>query len=166
MAQQVLTAKYFNAHSLVLVLFAFNPERVTTTMNGKINVSADRASLCKLGERARAIYCSSRPSIGLIRPNDFVFARKVCSLKPAGWKTLITAFERRLEHVITHPFFGLFQWEDLLRYSVGCYSVISRERLPNIPTTYHVRQGWQESACMSLHMTSQTQSLGVMHSDC
>lgn len=35
-----------------------------------------------------------------------MFAVKVCSLNPAGRKTLITAFEQRLEHVTTHPFFG------------------------------------------------------------
>ena len=43
---------------------------------------------------------------GEIRPNDFVFSGKACSLKPAGRKALITAFERRLDHVTTHPFFG------------------------------------------------------------
>lgn len=43
---------------------------------------------------------------GEIRPNDFVFNGKACSLKPAGRKALIAAFERRLEHVTTHPFFG------------------------------------------------------------
>ena len=43
---------------------------------------------------------------GEIRPNEFVFTGKACSLKPAGRKTLISAFERRLEHITTHPFFG------------------------------------------------------------
>ena len=35
-----------------------------------------------------------------------MFAGKACSLNPAGRKILIIVFERRLEHVITHPFFG------------------------------------------------------------
>ncbi|MCY3629572.1 MAG: CRISPR-associated endonuclease Cas1 [Bacteroidota bacterium] len=43
---------------------------------------------------------------GEIRPNDFIFIGRACSLKPAGRKALIAAFERRLEHVTTHPFFG------------------------------------------------------------
>ena len=43
LAQYVLTGKCFNAHSLVLVLFAFNPELVASTRNGNINVSTDRA---------------------------------------------------------------------------------------------------------------------------
>ena len=43
---------------------------------------------------------------GEIRPNNFIFIGKSCSLKPAGRKALIAAFERRLEHVTTHPFFG------------------------------------------------------------
>ena len=52
LAQYVLTNTCFNAHSFVFVLFVFNPELVATAMIGKINVSTDRASLCKLGERA------------------------------------------------------------------------------------------------------------------
>ena len=35
LAQYALTGTRFNAHSLVLVLFAFNSELVATTMNGK-----------------------------------------------------------------------------------------------------------------------------------
>jgi len=43
LAQYVLTGKWFNAQSLVLVLLAFNPELVARTRNGNINVSTDRA---------------------------------------------------------------------------------------------------------------------------
>ena len=43
LAQYALTGKWFNAHSLVLVLFAFNPELVARTRNGNINVRPDRA---------------------------------------------------------------------------------------------------------------------------
>ncbi|MDE2956078.1 MAG: CRISPR-associated endonuclease Cas1 [Bacteroidota bacterium] len=43
---------------------------------------------------------------GEIKPNDFVFNGGACSLKPAGRKALIAAFERRLENVTTHPYFG------------------------------------------------------------
>ena len=35
LAQYALTGTCFNAHSLVSVLFAFNPEQVATTMNIK-----------------------------------------------------------------------------------------------------------------------------------
>ncbi len=52
LAQHLSTGKCFNAHSLALVLFAFNLELVATTMNGRINVNNDRASLCELWERA------------------------------------------------------------------------------------------------------------------
>lgn len=105
LVQYALTSTCFNAHSLVSV-FCVQSRASGDKNECQIHVSTNRASLYNLGERARAICCFSRPSIGLIRPNDFVFARKVWSLKPAGWKILITAFERRLEHVITHPFFG------------------------------------------------------------
>ena len=43
---------------------------------------------------------------GEIKPNDFVSNGPACSLKPAGRKALIAAFERRLEHITTHPLFG------------------------------------------------------------
>ncbi len=43
---------------------------------------------------------------GEIKPNNFICIGKSCSLKPTGRKVLIAAFERRLEHLTTHPFFG------------------------------------------------------------
>ena len=43
---------------------------------------------------------------GEVRPNHFVFNGPACSLKPAGRKALIAAFERRVEQVTTHPLFG------------------------------------------------------------
>ena len=43
---------------------------------------------------------------GEVRPNHFVFNGPACSLKPAGRRALIAAFERRLELVTTHPLFG------------------------------------------------------------
>ena len=43
---------------------------------------------------------------GEVRPNHFVLNGPACSLKPAGRKALIAAFERRLEQVTTHPLFG------------------------------------------------------------
>lgn len=43
---------------------------------------------------------------GEIKPNHFVYNGQACSLKPAGRKVLIAAFERRLEQETTHPLFG------------------------------------------------------------
>lgn len=43
---------------------------------------------------------------GEVKGGDFVFNGSACSLKPAGRKALIAAFERRLEQVTTHPLFG------------------------------------------------------------
>ena len=43
---------------------------------------------------------------GEVKPFDFVFNGPACSLKPGGRKSLIAAFERRLEQVTTHPLFG------------------------------------------------------------
>ena len=41
-----------------------------------------------------------------VRPNHFVFNGPACSLKPAGRKALVAAFERRVEQETTHPLFG------------------------------------------------------------
>ncbi len=43
---------------------------------------------------------------GEIRNSDFVWNGPACALKPRGRKVLIAAFERRLEHITTHPLFG------------------------------------------------------------
>ena len=43
---------------------------------------------------------------GEIKPSDFVFNGPSCSLNPRGRKTLIAAFERRLQRETTHPLFG------------------------------------------------------------
>lgn len=43
---------------------------------------------------------------GEIGPTDFVFAAGGCNLKPAARRTLISAYERRLDQQTTHPVFG------------------------------------------------------------
>lgn len=43
---------------------------------------------------------------GEIGPEDFVFAAGGCNLKPAARRTLISAYERRLDQQTTHPVFG------------------------------------------------------------
>ena len=43
---------------------------------------------------------------GEVKPGDFISNGPAFSLKPAGRKALIAAFERRLEQVTTHPVFG------------------------------------------------------------
>lgn len=43
---------------------------------------------------------------GELGPADFVFAAGGCNLKPAARRTLISAFERRLDQQTTHPVFG------------------------------------------------------------
>jgi CRISPR-associated protein Cas1 len=43
---------------------------------------------------------------GELRPADFVHAAGAVALRSAGRKRFIAAFERRLEHEITHPLFG------------------------------------------------------------
>ena len=43
---------------------------------------------------------------GEIRPRDFVRAGGGVALKPEARKALLTAFERRLSHEVTHPLFG------------------------------------------------------------
>ena len=43
---------------------------------------------------------------GEIKLSDFVFNGPACSLNPRGRKTLIAAFERRLQRETTHPLFG------------------------------------------------------------
>ena len=43
---------------------------------------------------------------GELRAGDFVTAGPGCNLTPSGRRTLIKAFERRLDQEITHPVFG------------------------------------------------------------
>lgn len=43
---------------------------------------------------------------GELGPEDFVFAAGGCNLKPSARRTLISAFERRLDQQTTHPVFG------------------------------------------------------------
>ena len=43
---------------------------------------------------------------GELAPGDFVFAAGGCNLKPAARRTLISAYERRLDQATTHPVFG------------------------------------------------------------
>ena len=43
---------------------------------------------------------------GEVKLSDFVFNGGACSLKPAGRKSFIAAFERRMEQETTHPLFG------------------------------------------------------------
>jgi CRISPR-associated exonuclease Cas4/CRISPR-associated protein Cas1 len=43
---------------------------------------------------------------GEIKTADFVFSGPACSLKPAGRKSFIAAYERRLDLETTHPVFG------------------------------------------------------------
>lgn len=43
---------------------------------------------------------------GEIKRSDFVFNGPACSLKPAGRRTFLKAFERRLDQETTHPVFG------------------------------------------------------------
>jgi CRISPR-associated endonuclease Cas1 len=43
---------------------------------------------------------------GELSPGDFVTAGPGCNLTPAGRRTLIRAFERRLDQEATHPLFG------------------------------------------------------------
>lgn len=43
---------------------------------------------------------------GEVRPPHFVWNGNACALKPAGRRTFIAAFERRLEQETTHPVFG------------------------------------------------------------
>ncbi len=43
---------------------------------------------------------------GEIKQSDFIFSGQACALKPAGRKTFIAAFERRLDQEATHPLFG------------------------------------------------------------
>lgn len=43
---------------------------------------------------------------GELGPEDFVYAAGGCNLKPAARRSLITAYERRLDQETTHPVFG------------------------------------------------------------
>ncbi|MEW6253407.1 MAG: CRISPR-associated endonuclease Cas1, partial [Planctomycetota bacterium] len=43
---------------------------------------------------------------GELRPADFITRGDACALKPAGRRTFIAAFERRLDTLIRHPIFG------------------------------------------------------------
>jgi CRISPR-associated protein Cas1 len=43
---------------------------------------------------------------GEVKATDFVRAARAVSLKPAARKTVIAAYERRLDQVLTHPTFG------------------------------------------------------------
>ncbi len=43
---------------------------------------------------------------GEVKLADFVFNGAACTLKPAGRKSFIAAFERRMEQETTHPLFG------------------------------------------------------------
>ena len=43
---------------------------------------------------------------GEVKPNDFVFNGGACAMKPSGRRSLIGAFERRMQQETTHPVFG------------------------------------------------------------
>lgn len=43
---------------------------------------------------------------GELAPNDFVYAAGGCNLKPGARRSLIAAYERRLDQETTHPVFG------------------------------------------------------------
>lgn len=43
---------------------------------------------------------------GEIRPTDFISRAGACALTPAGRKTVLAAYERRLDTLVTHPHFG------------------------------------------------------------
>lgn len=43
---------------------------------------------------------------GEVKPGDFIWAGRACTLSPSGRKKMIAAFERRLATEITHPVFG------------------------------------------------------------
>jgi CRISPR-associated exonuclease Cas4/CRISPR-associated protein Cas1 len=43
---------------------------------------------------------------GELGPSDFVMVGPSCNLTPTGRRTLIKAFERRLDQEATHPTFG------------------------------------------------------------
>ena len=63
-----------------------------------------------LAEEFRPLICDSVVLQVLntreIQANDFVQRGPACNLTPAGRKTFINAFERRLDSLITHPVFG------------------------------------------------------------
>lgn len=43
---------------------------------------------------------------GVVEPDDFVHAVGSCALRPNARKRVIAAYERRMDHLVTHPVFG------------------------------------------------------------
>lgn len=43
---------------------------------------------------------------GIVTKHDFVLVADACSLKPAARRRITDAYERRMDHTVTHPLFG------------------------------------------------------------
>jgi CRISP-associated protein Cas1 len=70
-----------------------------------------------------------------IGPRDFVFAAGGCNLKPSARRSLIAAYERRLDQVTTHPVFG---YQVSMRRLIQVQSrLLARFLLGEIPTYPH-----------------------------
>lgn len=75
---------------------------------------------------------------GEIQPSDFIHIAGSVNLVPSGRKRLITAFERRLNHEITHPLFGYrLSYRRLLELQarlLGRYLLGELDDYPNFTT--------------------------------
>jgi CRISPR-associated protein Cas1 len=68
---------------------------------------------------------------GMLGPEDFITAAGSCALRPAGRKSLIRAFEARLDQMVTHPVFDYrCSWRQIIVLQVRLLSKWLRRELP------------------------------------
>lgn len=71
---------------------------------------------------------------GEVHPTDFVSAAGSVNMHPDGRKRLIAAFERRLDHEVTHPLFGYrLSYRRLLELQSRLFSRFLMGELPDYP---------------------------------
>ena len=71
---------------------------------------------------------------GEVQPKDFVAVAGSVNLHPDGRKRFIAAFERRLDHEITHPLFGYqLSYRRLLELQARLFARHLLGELPDYP---------------------------------
>lgn len=90
-------------------------------------------------EPFRPILCDSTVLMvvnnGEVRPSDFVWNGPACAMKPAGRRSLIAAWERRLDQETVHPTFG-YRISMRRLIAVQC-RLLARHLLGEIPEMPH-----------------------------
>jgi CRISP-associated protein Cas1 len=71
---------------------------------------------------------------GVVTRDDFVLLAGACSIKPHARKKLIEAYERRMDHTVTHPLFGYsVSYRRILELQARLLSRVVLGELPHYP---------------------------------